>query len=889
MLLRKDIVKKVALCIVLTSLFSVHTGWARADTLSQQKATFAEPIKLPKGIKLLESVPFDSNRVMISYQKYRLKNGLTLILSPDHSDPLVHVDVTYHVGSAREESGKSGYAHFFEHMMFEGSEHVAPGQHFSLITQAGGSVNGATGRDITHYYQTIPANELQKTLWLEADRMGFMVNAITQDKFDNQRAVVLNERQQRYDNHPYGLIWEKMGEALYPRSHPYSWQTIGYPEDINRAKIDDLKEFFSHWYGPNNAVLTIGGDFNMQRTLNWVAKYFSTIPKGRVVKVPAKQPVSLMADRYITHQDSISHPMLVMAYPTTYLGDGREASIDMLATILGQGKNSRLYQALVKTRQVLDAGAFHRCSELACTLYLYASIDAHSRENLSQVRQEVLQVFNDFRLSPIKVSRLDEIKGVARAQAVYSLQSVASRVSQLANNQTYFNQPDRLQLELDAIQGVTREDIKQVFSEFVYKKPSVVLSVVPRGETELAVAKPNFKPSPRALPKKRKEPAKVWLNRSIHDSFDRQLVPELGAALTLRLPQLWRSELKNGIKILGSTHNEAPTVTLNLYLPAGRLYDSVEQAGLAQLTAQLMNASSQESSEEVLDARLDKLGSSVRFSVGAYTTLVSLSTLKENLPQTLAILAERLFKPAFKRSEFERIKGLTLEGIAAAKNNPNWLASRAVKQVLFGEENILAQPVGGTFSSVKQLRLADIKNFYLTHYQPQGAYITVVGDISRSELRNALVFLATWRGDSNPQLATLPAPVHYQQQNIWLVDKPQAAQSVIHFVRSAIPYSPLGEYHRLQLANFALGDNINSRLMQNLRQDKGYTYGIYSSIHASKDYGYIDISADVKQSATLDSIQEIIKELNTFAELGLTEDEVSFMKRAIGQKEALNL
>ncbi|WP_245869381.1 M16 family metallopeptidase, partial [Vibrio fujianensis] len=235
---------------------------------------------LPDGVTLIEQVDTQSDTVGIPYRKYQLSNGLTVILSPDHSDPLVHVDMTYHVGSAREEVGKSGFAHFFEHMMFQGSKHVADQEHFRLITEAGGSLNGTTNRDRTNYFQTVPANQLEKVLWLESDRMGFLLEAISQRKFEIQRDTVKNERAQNYDNRPYGLIWEKMSEALYPEGHPYSWQTIGYVEDLDRVDVNDLKAFFLRWYGPNNAVLTIGGDIDIAQTLAWVNRYFGSIPKG---------------------------------------------------------------------------------------------------------------------------------------------------------------------------------------------------------------------------------------------------------------------------------------------------------------------------------------------------------------------------------------------------------------------------------------------------------------------------------------------------------------------------------------------------------------------------------------------------------------------------------
>lgn len=887
-LLAMNKVKKRAKLFVSLCFFLPYClAYAQTSPVSEKQSSVTEAISLPEGVTLLESVPFSDDRVMIPYQKYRLKNGLTLILSPDNSDPLVHVDVTYHVGSAREVIGKSGYAHFFEHMMFEGSEHVAPQEHFKLISQAGGQANGSTGRDITHYYETLPANELEKALWLEADRMGFLVNAITKEKFENQRATVINERMQRYDNRPYGLMWEKMGEALYPLTHPYSWQTIGYTEDLNRAKIDDLKAFFLRWYGPNNAVLTIGGDFDTQQVLIWVHKYFATIPKGPEVKSPAKQPVSLMSDRYITYEDNIAQPMILMAYPTTYMGDEAEAGLNMLAGILGQGKNSLLYQALVKTGKAVNAGAFHRCSELSCTLYLYANLNPTKGYHLSKIRQEILQSQDHFEHLPVDLSRLDEIKGRAEAGAIYSLESVEGKTTQLAMNQTFFNRPDRLQSELDDIQAVSTKKLKQLFNEFIYKKPCVTLSIVPEGKPELEAALPNFKPAARVISEDSEQKKKIWVNRSVQDDFDRSQIPDSAEAVRAKLPKLWKGTLSNHIRVLGTTHREAPTISLNIYLPAGHLYERLSKVGVAKLTAELMNASSRVSTEEALQSELDKLGSSVSFSVGTYTTVVQLSTLKKNLTQSLAILKERLFKPAFKQEEFNRLKTQTFESIKSAKNRPDWLASRAVKRVLFGKSNILAEPLDGTLKTIKTVTLTDVKNFYNDHYQPEGAYVTVVGDIEKEALFGALKFLGDWKGKkaaSLPAMAKLP---HYNDSNIWLVDKPDAAQSVIHFVRQGLTYTPLGEFYQLRLLNFSFSDNINSRLMQNLREDKGFTYGIYGSIVGNKTYGYIDIATDVKGNSTLASVREIIKELNKMALSGPTEEEIYFMKKSVGEKEAL--
>jgi zinc protease len=292
------------------------------------------------GIKLIEQVDAKPGEIVIPYKKYQLDNGLTLILHEDHSDPLVHVDVTYHVGSAREEIGKSGFAHFFEHMMFQGSEHVADEQHFKIVTEAGGTLNGTTNTDRTNYFETVPANQLEKMLWLEADRMGFLLDAVTQEKFEVQRETVKNERGQRVDNRPYGRLNERVSQALYPVGHPYSWPVIGYMEDLNRVNVNDLKAFFLRWYGPNNATLTIGGDIDTAKTLAMVKKYFGSIPRGPAVDMPKKQPATLSEDRYISMEDNVHLPLLYISFPTVSGRHADEAPLDVLSNILGgEGAN----------------------------------------------------------------------------------------------------------------------------------------------------------------------------------------------------------------------------------------------------------------------------------------------------------------------------------------------------------------------------------------------------------------------------------------------------------------------------------------------------------------------------------------------------------------------
>lgn len=840
---------------------------------------------LPKGVTLVEEVDSSADKVMIPYSKYQLDNGLTVILSPDDSDPLVHVDVTYHVGSAREEIGKSGFAHFFEHMMFQGSEHVGDQQHFKIITEAGGTLNGTTNRDRTNYFETVPSNQLEKMLWLESDRMGFLLNAVSQKKFEIQRDTVKNERAQSYDNRPYGLMWEKMGEALYPEGHPYSWQTIGYIEDLDRVDVNDLKAFFLRWYGPNNAVITIGGDIDVDQTLEWVNQYFGSIPSGPDVENAPKAPALLTEDRYITLEDRIRQPMVLIGWPTTYRGDSSESSVNALANVLGSGTNSYLYQNLIKTQKAVDAGAFQDCAELACTLYVYAMGDSGDKGDLTHLYSEVMATLEQFEEQGVEQERLDQITGSAEANAVFALQSVRGKVSQLASNQTFYGQPDRLESKLNQIRSVSPESVDKAYDDFIKGKAKVTLSVIPKGEQKLAVRSATFTTPARTLPEYKKVTDDQLVYRRAVDEFDRSQIPEVAQAVKAEMPSLYKIHYTNGTELLGTVSNETPTVQLQIQLPAGERYVPRGKEGLANFTAAMMEEGTQAHSIEALQAQLDTLGSTISISAGAYTTKITVSSLKQNLSETLAIVEEQLFTPAFELDDFERLKMQMLEGVVYQHQQPSWMASQATRQVLFGE-SIFARSSDGTEQSIKSITLQDIKNFYRDNYTPQGAHIIVVGDVSKRDIKKELSFIENWEAEAAPLLRPqIVKPL--TEQKLYLIDKPGAPQSIVRMVRKGLPFDATGELFLSQLANFNLGGNFNSRINQNLREDKGYTYGAGSYFASNRETGAIVFNAQVRADVTVASIIELQNELQEISISGLTQNEVDFMRLAVGQQDAL--
>ncbi|MBD2769838.1 insulinase family protein [Hymenobacter sp. BT664] len=869
---------KLRLLSILSLALLTTPGFAQPKPAPKKAAT-------PSGTKLVEKVTKQPGQLLIPYEKYVLPNGLTLIISEDHSDPLVHVDVTYHVGSAREQIGKSGFAHFFEHMMFQGSDHVGDQQHFKLVTAAGGSLNGTTNQDRTNYFETLPSNQLETGLWLEADRMGFLLDAVSQKKFEIQRATVKNERGQNYDNRPYGLAQEYIAKTLYPYGHPYSWLTIGYLEDLDRSDVNDLKNFFLRWYGPNNATLTVGGDVQPARVVKLVEKYFGPIKRGPAV-AKAKLPAPVLStDRYVSYQDNVRFPMLQVVFPTVPHGHPDELPLDALADIMGNGRNSLLYKNLVKNQLAVQAQSYQQNSELGGQFAFVAL--PFPGKSLDSLETIVRNTMTEFERRGVTDEDLQRFKAQLEAQRVNGLASVQGKVSQLASYQTFFGNPNYLTVETKELKALTKADVQRAYDKYLRGKHAVILSVVPKTGS-VAAAKPDNYTIDKAGYKAPDYGYEGLKYVKALDTFDRGKQPAAGANPVVKVPVLYQETLANGLKIVGTQNTEIPAVTMRLTIRGGhRLEQALPgKAGIAELTANLLNEGSEKYTSEQMAAALDKLGSRVSVSGDDNETTVYVQSLTAQLPATLALLEQRLLHPRFDPQDFARLKKQQLEKISNFTTQPAVIADLTYNKLLYGPNNIAGTAVAGTTASVSSLTLDDVKNFYNQYYAPNVSYLVVVGDVDQKTLAPQLGFLRDWARKD----VTVPGDVAGGQPDkttVYFVNKPGAAQSEIRVgYLTDLPYDATGPYYRAYLANYLLGGAFNSRLNLNLRENKGYTYGARSGFNSSRYVGPFTAQAGVRANATAASVKEFMSEITNYPN-GISDEELAFLQSSVGQSDAL--
>lgn len=837
--------------------------------------------------KLVQTVVKKGDELVIPFQKYVLPNGLTVILTEDHSDPIAHVEVTYHVGSAREEIGKSGFAHFYEHMMFEGSDHVKSGDHFKTINAAGGTLNGQTSKDKTIYFETVPSNQLEKMLWLESDRMGFLINAVTQQKFEIQRSTVKNERGQNYDNRPYGLVGEAAAKNLYPYGHPYSWLTIGYVEDLNKVDVNDLKRFFLRWYGPNNATITIGGDINTRQTLTWVEKYFGSIPRGPEVKSTTLPVPVLIENRYASYTDNYARlPLLYITYPGVKVYAKDQSALDALSLIIGQGKNSILYKNFVKTRKAVEVNMSSANYELAGEIGIH--VVPYPGQSLADMKKLVDNSFTEFEKRGVTDDDLERFKGSAEAEFVNSLASVSGKVSELSSAQVLTGNPNQIGRELADIRMVTKDDVMRVYNQYVKGKAAVILSVLPKNSTIQPVAPDNYTIDKGNY----KAPDYGYANLTYHqakDNFDRSRMPETGPNPVVKVPPFWTAKTASGIKIIGTYNNEIPTVAISISIKGGGLLAAKDpsKAGLPTIVAQMLNDDTQNFTAEQMNSALEKIGSSIDVSANNNSTVFAISSLTKNLDQTLLLLKERLLHPKFAQESLDRIKNQDLQSIQISKTQPANIASDVFAKLLYGKDNVRTYGLTGNEKTIPNITLDDVKAYYEANFSPEIASIVVVGDIKEDDIKQKLGFLNKWESKQ----VSIPEPNNdvnkIEKNTVYVVDVPHAAQSQIRMgYLTGLNYDATGTYYRLGIANYSLGGGFNSRLNMDLREEKGWTYGVTSGFKSGHYGGMFIESAGVRSASTDSAVVEFIKDTRLYADKGITPEELAFTKKSVGLSDA---
>ncbi|MHC4845153.1 MAG: M16 family metallopeptidase [Planctomycetota bacterium] len=819
-------------------------------------------VSLALALVLTMNSSSNAQELDVPFTKHVLDNGLEVVIHEDHSDPVVAVYIIYHVGSGREEPGRSGFAHLFEHMLFQGSQHVGDDAHFKIVSESGGTLNGTTNRDRTLYFETVPSNQLETALWLEADRMGFLLPAMTQEKLDNQIDVVKNERRQNYENVPYRKSETELIKALYPAGHPYSWTTIGSHEDLSAASLTDVHGFFRRWYGPNNATLAIGGDVDPETTMELVKKYFGSIPRGPKVERPRAWEAELDETVRLVAEDKIKLPQLTMVWPTAVRDTKDEAALGMLASILSANKAAILDKALsIDETLVTRVSAYQSRDELSGEFRI--TVRAAPGVTLDELELKIEELLHQLARDGVDRDQLRRMQNRYEANEINRLETVSSRTSALCDANAFLGDPgklgDRLRMALD----VNTHRVENVLKKYILDRPRVVLSIVPEGELQMAAS------------------GRTPEQHALEMSFDRHEQPAPGPVANFRPPEAWHDTLPNGVEVVGTRYTELPLVSLQLSVSAGHMRENMDELGLASLTASLMNEGTTSLDTVELQNKLDELGASLRVFSSGDEIGISLRTLKRHLPAATALLEDMVLNPRFAQEDFERIKEQRIASLETRGDSIRGIAGNSWNKLMYAQGEVAGMPSAGTLDTVPDLTVEHVRSFFDRHVVPGGARLSVVGDVDPTELRTLFAGLSSnWQGSALEPIPTERRPDIASTQ-VYLVDKPGAAQSEIRIGHPSIAATHPDDYP-LSVMNYSLGGTFSSRINMNLREDKGYTYGARSRFGGGLRTGTFTASAGVKTDVTKESVQEFMKELRAIHE-GFTEDEVEYTRDALVQ------
>ncbi|MCJ7449691.1 MAG: insulinase family protein [Bacteroidales bacterium] len=825
----------------------------------------------------------------IPFEKYTLPNGLTVVLNEDKSDPIAALAVYYHVGSSREALGKTGFAHLFEHMMFQRSENVREDQLAREITGAGGTWNGSTSQDRTNYFEVIPKNALEMALWLESDRMGYLTNTVTKSPLINQQNVVQNEKRQSVDNAAYGFNSELIAKNLYPAGHPYSWTVIGLMEDLTNATVEDVRAFHKIFYTPNNATLTVSGDINKEEVKAWIEKYFGEIPAGEPVEKRGPMPVALASSIKLYHEDNFAKaPQLTMVYPSAERYSKDSYALNFLGELLASTKKAPLYVILVKDKKLTSrVNARNGASELAGSFTL--SVAANPGVNLTEVEKAIFEGFEKFEKDGFKEDDLTRIKAQYETRFYNSFASVQGKAFQAAEYTMNTGDPDYYKKNLAAIQAVTMQDIKDVYEKYIKGKNFVETCFVPKGEVNL-IAEGSVNAGiveediTKAAEVKGIEVAEETVVKT-PTKIDRSVKPPLGPDPTVTLPQVWTSSLGNSMKVWGIEHNELPLVQYSIILDGGHIAEDISKAGLSNLVASMMNEGTRNKTPEELEDAIGLLGASISVNSGDENISINVSTLTKNFEKTIALVEEMLLEPRWDEEQFGLAKSRIINNLKRNKANPSYLASTTLNKLLYGENNILSIESSGTEASVSSMTIDDLKKFYDKYFSPSVAKLLVTGNVNQQKVETAFAGLSQKWQSKDVLLTEIVVPVPPEKSAIYFVDVPGAKQSVIAIGAPSLPRTD-PDYYPAYVANYKLGGSFNGLFNLILREEKGFTYGARSSISGSKKYGTFSASSMVRTNSTLESVTIFKTEMEKYRE-NMPQGYINFTKDALIKGNAL--
>jgi len=826
----------------------------------------------------------------MNYEKFTLDNGLDVIFHIDRSDPVVAIDLAAHVGSGRETTGRTGFAHLFEHLLFLDSENLGYGGLDEMNTRIGGEgTNGFTTNDMTQYFQAVPKDALEKIIWAEADKLGWFINTVSQDVVDNEKQVVKNEKRQRVDNQPYGHNLYIVSKALYPEGHPYNWQVIGSLADLDAATLQDVKDFYAKWYVPNNVTVTISGDFNKAEAKAMVEKYFGEIPRGDEIAPYEAQPVTLAESLNFYHEDNFATvPQLSLTWPTVEQYHPDAYALDILLNYLTDGKRAPLNEVMVDEDKVTsNVSGFNFTKEIAGELYLF--ISPNEGEDIDGLMPSLNKGFARFEETGISQDDLDRIKAGIEVDFYGQVQSALGKAIQLGEYNVYTDDPGFYKKDIANIQAVSTADVMRVYNEYIKDKPRIAVSFTPKGELGLALegavkanvveekiiagegAAPDFDPAARVL------------TETTPSSFDRTVEPAFGASYDLPSAAIWRDKFSNGLQVFGIQSNETPLINFSLRLDAGRQYGSVDKPAIAALTADMLEKGTANKTTAQLEDAIKSLGSSISISNGNSGTFVTGTTLKRNFNQTVDLVMEMLSEPRWDAEEFTLLKAKTLQNITQSEGNPNAISARENAKLNYPSDNIYHYTAYGPKEKLETVTLEDLKAFHSAFYLLSAAKLRIVGDYSPADVKAKFGSGAVVKQDD---IRAMPGPAHsVTESKVYFYDVPGAKQSVLRIERPSLTAKDKG-YPMADAINFPLGGIYTSKLNTTLRVEKGYTYGIRSGFNGSEDRGTFNVRSSVRTNVTKESI-DLIRDIVGNYGKDFTQEELDIMKGALLRGQAL--